>query len=88
MSSNLGTLYEELFKEYKVLNSYKSVQKTQQDFVALWIETKNKYKKKSELCEYAQNFLKEFRQKSRIKQATNITNFFRLLQNQKYVIIF
>ena len=64
MSSVIGELYYELFKQYKILYSQKAVQQAQCDFNSIWNEAKAKYCSKEELTKFAQGLLADYRQKT------------------------
>ena len=76
MSSVIGELYYELFKQYKILYSQKAVQQAQCDFNLILNEAKAKYCSKEELTKFTQSLLADYRQKNSLKKASNILTYF------------
>lgn len=76
MASEIGSLYNELFKQYKILHSETTGQKAQCDFNAIWSEAKAKHPAKEDLTKFARSLLANYRQKNSSKKASNILSYF------------
>lgn len=82
MSSSLGSLCNELFKQYKVLYDTKTGLKAQQDFNDIWAEAKAKYVMKDELTKFAKNLLADYRQRYSVRKSSNILYYYTAASKQ------
>lgn len=82
MSSELGSLYSELFEQFRLLNEKKTGSKAQQEFNAIWGEAKAKCSSKDELAKFAKKLLAEYRQKNSARKSSNILYYYTAANKQ------
>jgi len=77
MSSNLGSVYSSLFKEYKALHPALTAAESQREFNKIWAQMKEDCsRKKTVLLDEAKRLLSEYQNKRTEKKAKNILSFF------------
>lgn len=82
MSSDLGSLYNELFKQYRLLYDTKIGLKAQQDFNDIWAEAKAKHVTKDELIKFAKSLLADYRQRNSARKSSNILYYYTAASKQ------
>lgn len=86
--SDLGSLYNELFKQYRLLCDTKTGLKAQQEFNDIWAEAKSKYVTKDELTKFAKNLLADYRQRNSARKSSNILYYYTVASKEvsKYYV--
>ena len=77
MENNNNSIYQELFREYKLHEIYSSGTKCQENFNNMWRENKRRLNNnKTEFDKWAQEKILEYKQKTCVKKSSSILSFF------------